>query len=219
MTITLYATNTSNCFKVTTYLELLELKYDVKYLSLPKKEHKEPWFIKLNPNGRLPTLADDSTGITISETGAILQYLADTYDKEHKFSYPHGTKEYYQLLEVLLLQVAGIGPMTGQAFHFVSIDEKIPYAINRYSEESSRLWLVVEEYLNRSSGDYLVGDKFSIADAATFPWFLVSHNVGVDVKKFPKTFAWAQRLAKVPAIQKGLTVPEPTKFNNPEIIN
>lgn len=211
--ITLYTWGTPNGYKVSLYLELLGLKYNVEAIDISKNVQKEDWFLKLNPNGRIPTLVDNSTNITISETGAILQYLADTYDKEHKFSYAHGTKEYYKFLEILTFQVAGLGPIQGQANHFaLYAPEKIPYGIKRYQDETARLYSVIEEYLNRSSGGYLVGDKITGADVAILPWFVFADRVGVDYASFPKTFEWAQKLVADPAIKKGFTVPSKPRF-------
>lgn len=217
MSITLYTAATPNGQKVSLFLELLGLKYNVENIDIMKNVQKEPWFLKLNPNGRIPTLVDNSTDITISETGAILQYLADTYDKEHKFSYPHGSKDYYRVLEVLTFQVAGLGPMQGQANHFTLFaQEKIPYGIKRYQDETARLYSVVEEYLHRSSGGYLVGDKITAADVAVLPWFILADRVGVDFKKFPTTFEWAQKLVANPAIKRGFAVPTKLSFKTPD---
>lgn len=132
--ITLYTWSTPNGYKITIFLELLGVKYTVKPVDVTANAQKEEWFVKLNPNGRVPTLTDEDTGVTISETGAILQYLADTYDKEHKFSYPQGTTEYLKVLEVLTFQVASVAPTQGQALHFgLFSPEKIPYAIDQYT--------------------------------------------------------------------------------------
>lgn len=127
------------------------MKYDVQKVNIREGEQKQDWFVQLNPNGRIPTLVDNSTGVTISQTGAILQYLADTYDKENKFSYKIGTKEYYKQLEYLVFSVAEQGPITGQLSHFTfAAPEKIPYAINRYSTDVKRIVGVFDDILSRN---------------------------------------------------------------------
>lgn len=107
--LTLYTWGTPNGWKISTYLEILHLKYNVVAIDILKNEQKQPDFLKLNPNGRIPTLVDHDKGITISQTGAILLYLAETYDPDHKFSYKYGTPEYWLSLEILVFQVAENG--------------------------------------------------------------------------------------------------------------
>ncbi|CCE86261.1 Piso0_004740 [Millerozyma farinosa CBS 7064] len=209
-TLTLYTWKTPNGYKVSIFLELLELDYETKSLDISTNIQKEDWFLKLNPNGRIPTLVDHSTGITISETGAILQYLADTYDKAHRFSYPHGTKEYYLQLEILYFQMAGVGPMQGQANHFIIYaPEKIPYGITRYKNETKRLYSVVEEYLRRNqhNGPYLVGNHYSISDIAIFGWANSLGKIGIDIEQWPLVSQWFEKLRSFPEVQKGLSVP------------
>ena len=119
--IKLYSVPTPNGIKVSIFLELLKLPYEAVFVDISKNELKSDWFVKLNPNGRIPTITDPNfeTGpVTISQTGAILQYLADQYDKDHKYSYPQGTAEYYKTLEYLIFQVAENGPIQGQLNHF-----------------------------------------------------------------------------------------------------
>lgn len=208
--ITLYTASTPNGYKVSIFLELLGLKYDVHAIDISTNAQKEPWFLALNPNGRIPTLVDASTGITISETAAIIQYLADTYDKENKFSYKVGTKEYYLQLETTYFQMAGLGPMQGQAHHFSFFaPEKIPYGIDRYVNETKRLYSVIELYLERNKDHgFLVGDHLSISDVVSFPWIILSKNIGVDLKlEYPLTYKWTKTIFDIPAVKKGLSVP------------
>lgn len=208
--ITFYTFKTPNGYKISIFLELLGLQYKVKNLDISTNVQKEPWFLELNPNGRIPTIVDHSTGITISETGAILQYLADTYDKDHLYSYEHGTKEYYKYLEILTFAIAGQGPMQGQANHFsLYAPEKIPYGIKRYTEETKRLYSVLDLYLERSKGPYLVGDRLTGADVSVFGWAVFANAIGVDLEQFPRVWTWAKLVAKIPEVQKGLAVPEP----------
>ncbi|CCE86267.1 Piso0_004750 [Millerozyma farinosa CBS 7064] len=208
--LTLYTWKTPNGYKISIFLELLGLKYDTKSIDISKNTQKEDWFLKLNPNGRIPTLVDDSTGITISETGAILQYLADFYDKEHRFSYPKGTKEYYLQLETLYFQMAGVGPMQGQANHFIIYaPEKIPYGVTRYINETKRLYSVVEEYLRRNqhNGPYLVGNHYCISDIALVGWANYLDKLEIDMKQWPLVTQWFEKLKSLPEVQKGFSVP------------
>ncbi|CAH2354402.1 putative glutathione S-transferase-like protein Gedep [[Candida] railenensis] len=206
----LYTAGTPNGHKVTILLELLGLEYDTQKLNFSTSEQKEEWFIKLNPNGRIPTLVDSSTNTTLSETAAILQYLVDTYDKDNKFSYKVGTPLYYKQLEVLYFQMAGIGPMFGQLGHFkITAKDKIPYAIERYENESKRLISVVDEYLkrNKENGLFLVGDHLSIADIAIFSWMVVLHRGDLTLDSWPLTAQWYESIAGLSAVKAGLSKP------------
>lgn len=206
----LYSLATPNGVKVTILLELLGLKYECQRLDISTNVQKEDWFLKLNPNGRIPTLVDPVTGITISETGAIMQYLVDTYDKEHRFSYPAGTKEYYLQLETLFFQMAGIGPMQGQANHFTFFaPQKIEYGIARYKNETKRLYSVVEEYLKRNekNGPYLVGNHYCISDIAIFGWANSLKKLDIDISQWPLTNRWFEKLNSLPEVKNGLSIP------------
>lgn len=203
----LYTAKTPNGIKISIFLELLGLKYDYQLLSIANNGTKEPWFIAKNPNGRIPTLEDKSTGITISESGAILQYLADTYDKDHKYSYKHGTKEYYLQLETLYWQMAGLGPMQGQANHFkLYAPEKIPYGINRYINEAKRLYSVLEIFLknNEKNGPYLVGNHLSISDIASYSWARSAERLGISLEEWPLVAKWFKNIDSIPEVQKGI---------------
>ncbi|RLV88224.1 Disulfide-bond oxidoreductase YfcG [Meyerozyma sp. JA9] len=203
----LYTAKTPNGIKISIFLELLGLKYDYQLLSIANNGTKEPWFIAKNPNGRIPTLEDKSTGITISESGAILQYLADTYDKDHKYSYKHGTKEYYLQLETLYWQMAGLGPMQGQANHFkLYAPEKIPYGINRYINEAKRLYSVLEIFLknNEKNGPYLVGNHLSISDIASYSWARSAERLGISLEEWPLVAKWFRNIDSIPEVQKGI---------------
>ena len=203
---------TPNGHKVSILLELLGLEYEFQELNFERSEQKEPWFVKLNPNGRIPTLVDSSTNIIISETAAIMQYLVDTYDKENKYSYKIGTPLYYKQLEVLYFQMAGIGPMQGQLGHFrFYAPETIPYGIERYEKETKRLYSVVEEYLkrNEANGPYLVGNHLCIADIAIFTWAINLLRPGIDINTWPLVAQWFENIASLPEVKLGLTKPEP----------
>src|SRR5204862_3679939 len=135
---------------------------------MAKNTQKEPWFLEINPNGRIPALTDtftDGKAIRIFESGSILQYLAEQYDTDYKISYPRGTREAYEVNSWLFFQNAGVGPMQGQANHFMRYaPERIEYGINRYVNEARRLYGVLDAHLAKSESGFLVGDHITIAD-------------------------------------------------------
>lgn len=190
-------------------LELLGLKYEVVAVDITSGAQKEDWFIKMNPSGSIPTLVDHSTGITINESAAIMTYLTDTYDKDYKYSFKPGTPEYYKQLEILYFQMSGIGPMQGQAYYFKYGPEKVSYGITRFTEETKRLYGIVNEYLKRNevNGPYLVGNHYSIADLAVLSPIVFYPFIGIDVKEYPLLTKWAKELVKIPEIVKGFTIP------------
>ncbi|KAI0205163.1 glutathione S-transferase [Astrocystis sublimbata] len=175
-------------------------------ISFAKNEQKEPWFLEINPNGRIPALTDtiDGKQIRVFESGAMLQYIVDRYDKDHKVSYPIGTAEYYEVLSWLNWQMGGLGPMQGQLNHFNRYaPEKIQYGIDRYRAEVKRLYSTMNDTLAKSKSGYLVGDRATIADFASWGWVAVGKSSGVDPKGYPALQAWVERLLKRPGVEKG----------------
>lgn len=212
--IKLYTANTPNGFKVTTLLEILGLDYYVRPVDIMKAECKEDWYLKFNPNGRIPSLthADDAGNVThISESAAIMIYLADKFDKDYKVSFPHGSAEYYEMLEWTFFQMAGLGPIKGQ-YHFFShfSPEKDEYVTERFRKEVYRLLGVLEERLERNKTGYLVGDHVSIADLCSYPW-LDGRIVFPGLEDFPRVVQWIEKLREVPEIKAGMQIP-----GNPE---
>jgi glutathione S-transferase len=215
--ITLYTDQTPNGVKVSILLEELGLPYKVVAIDIMKNTQKEPWFLEINPNGRIPAITDASfdggKGIHVMESGSILQYLVDQYDKEHKLSYPHGTREYYEVLQWVFFQNAGVGPMQGQANHFFRYaPEKIPYGIKRYQNETRRLYGVLDARLAKSSSGFLVGDRLTIADITTYGWVRHAGWAGVDIEEFPKLKEWEEKLEVREGVKKGRDVPKPDKI-------
>jgi glutathione S-transferase len=194
---------TPNPWKVLMILEELKLSYDTKSVDLAnlKKETYE----SINPNGRVPTLEDPNTGATIWESGAILEYLVETYDKQHTISFAAGSKEYYESKQWLHYQMSGQGPYFGQAAWFtIYHPEKVPSAVERYVNEISRVTGVLDRSLKGK--EYLVGGKYSYVDAAFVPWFEVaalfwSKEMDLE-KKFPHVNSWLNRVKVRPAIAK-----------------
>lgn len=184
-------------------LEELNVPYEHKFIDFADLK-KEP-FESINPNGRVPAIEDPNTGISIWESGAILEYLVDTYDKQHTISF--ASKEYYESKQWLHFQTSGQGPYFGQAAWFtVYHAEKLPSAIERYVNEIRRVSGVLDRWLENK--EYLVGGKYSYVDAAFVPWFgviavLWSDKIDIE-KEFPHVNAWLDRIKARPAIAKAL---------------
>ncbi|OJI86503.1 hypothetical protein ASPTUDRAFT_187884 [Aspergillus tubingensis CBS 134.48] len=211
--ITLYTAQTPNGIKISIALEELGLPYKVEKIDITKNTQKEPWFLEINPNGRIPALTDtftDGSKIRLFESGSILTYLAEQYDKDHKISYPQGTREYYEQNSWLYFQNAGVGPMQGQANHFHRYaPERIEYGVNRYINETRRLYSVLDAHLAKSKSGYLVGDHVSIADISHWGWIAAAGWAGVDIEEFPNLKAWEERMAAREGVEKGRHVPSP----------
>ncbi|CAL5867863.1 uncharacterized protein PFLUO_LOCUS2084 [Penicillium psychrofluorescens] len=203
---------TPNPWKVLMILEELKVPYEPKPVDLD--DVKKEAYVSVNPNGRVPALEDPNTGITIWESGAILEYLVDTYDKQHTISFPAGSKEYYESKQWLYYQMSGQGPYFGQAVWFtIYHPEKLPSALERYVDEIRR----VSGVLNRSlqNKEYLVGGKYSYVDAAFVPWFEVAAlfwSTEMDLEKsFPHVNSWLNRIKARPAIAKTIDDKEKAK--------
>ncbi|KAG8988120.1 glutathione S- transferase, nitrogen catabolite repression regulator [Tulasnella sp. JGI-2019a] len=234
--ILLYTAATPNGLKTSILLEELKaaygLEYTTKTLNFGKNEQKEPWFIDINPNGRIPAIVDETRdNFKVFETAAITLYLTQHYDPEFKFSFDASkdANNYSEALQWIFFIHGGIGPMQGQAGHFFRFaSEKIPYGINRYIAETKRLYSVLE--LRLKSRDYLAGDgkgKFSIADINGFPWVRSHTLIGITeeelAKDYPGVDAWLKRIEARPAVYAGLGVPsrnkKPTKEEQEQYAN
>ncbi|KAL1591340.1 hypothetical protein SLS60_012084 [Paraconiothyrium brasiliense] len=207
--IELLTAATPNGQKISIFLEELGLRYTTTAIDLSKDEQKTPDFLATNPNGRIPALIDHSrNSFRVFESGAILLYLAEHYDSEARFSFQQ-VDEHSEMLQWLFFQNAGVGPIQGQANHFYRYaPEKIQYGIDRYQNETRRLYAVLETRL--ASRDYLVGKgagKFSIADISTFTWVRWAPWAGIELEGFPRLKAWAERIEAREGVKKGLGVP------------
>jgi len=199
MTIKLYTAATPNGWKISIALEEMGLPYEVRVIDFATQEQKADWYVKLNPNGRIPTLDDD--GFIMFESGAILIYLAE---KTGKFL-PRDVHGRSRVLQSLMFQMSGIGPMMGQAnVFFRYFPEKIPPVIERYQREVMRLFGVLERQL--ASHEYIAG-KYSIADMALWPWVSGYEWSGVSVAEFPNLERWLALVGARPAVQAGRDVP------------
>lgn len=177
----------------------------------------DSWFLAINPNGRIPALTDtfpaDGQKIHLFESGSILQYLVEHYDPTHKISYPQGTREAYEVNNWLFFQNAGVGPMQGQANHFNRYaPERIEYGVNRYVNETRRLYSVLDKHLSTSKSGYLIGDHVSIADISHWGWVAAAGWAGVEIDEFPALKAWEERMAGREGVERGRHVPDPHKM-------
>ena len=200
--IDLYTAATPNGKKVSIMLEELGTSYRVHALNLSELEHKEPWFLKINPNGKIPAIVDNDDGTTVFESGAILIYLADKFGG---FLPPASDRRRTTCIQWLMFQMSGVGPMQGQLNVFLKYaPEKIPYAIKRYTEETKRLYSVLDERL--SEVEYLA-EEYSIADIATWPWINAYGWAEIDLEAFPNLIKWHAQVGERPAVIKGKEIP------------
>lgn len=200
--ITLYTAPTPNGVKISILLEELGLEYKVHPINLGALEQKEEWYLKLNPNGRIPTIVDhDNNDFAVFESGAILVYLAEKYGK----FLPQTLNERSTVMQWLFFQMSGVGPMMGQAHVFkLYAPTKIQYAIDRYVNESRRLFEVLER---RLEGRLYLADEYSIADISNFTWVRIHNHAGIPMEGLKNVQAWLDRIAARPAVQKGLDIP------------
>jgi len=197
--ITLYTAATPNGWKVSIALEEMGLPYAVRVIDFATNEQKADWYVKLNPNGRIPTLTDD--GFALFESGAILIYLAE---KTGRFL-PRDTQTRSRVFQWLMFQMSAVGPMMGQANVFLRyFPEKIQPAIDRYQREVTRLFGVLDRQL--AAHEYVVGE-YSIADMALWPWVSGYEWSGVTVDEFSNLQRWLAKVGERPAVQAGRDVP------------
>jgi glutathione S-transferase/GST-like protein len=199
MAFTLYTAPTPNGWKISIALEEMGLPYEVKVVDFASNEQKSPWYVKLNPNGRIPTLVDD--GFALFESGAILIYLAE---KTGRFL-PHDVQGRSRVIQWLMFQMSAVGPMMGQANVFLRyFPEKIQPAIDRYQREVTRLFGILDQQL--ATHDYIAGD-YSIADMALWPWVSGYEWSGVSIAEFANLQRWLAKVGDRPAVQAGRDVP------------
>ncbi|MGB0619556.1 MAG: glutathione S-transferase family protein [Myxococcota bacterium] len=201
--IDLYTAPTPNGHKASVTLEELGLDYTAHAVNLPKNEQKEEWFLKLNPNGRIPVIVDREEGdLAVFETGAIMVYLAEKAGR----LLPTDVKGRAETMQWLMFQMGGIGPMMGQAnvFHRY-FPEKLPSVIDRYQNESRRLFEVIERGLEGK--EWLAADQYTIADIANYCWVKTYKWSGVSIEGLPNLQRWLKAIRPRPAVDRGLAVP------------
>lgn len=203
--IDLYTWTTPNGRKVSILLEELGVAYTAHAIDITKDEQFAPDFLKIAPNNRIPAIVDQETGQTLMETGAIMLYLADKYGQ-----FSCEGPEYWRMMEWLMWQMGGLGPMLGQVHHFVKYNKgKSDYAEERYSKEAARLYRVLNTRLD--GRDYIAGEgrgSYSIADMACWPWVSRFEWQEIDMNAFPNVRDWYLRIAERPAVQRGYKVPK-----------
>ena len=199
--IDLYTWTTPNGRKISIMLEELSLPYKTIGVNIGKDEQFEPDFLKISPNNKIPAIVDQDDGVSLMESGAILIYLAEKTGQ----LMPNSGRGKYEVLEWLMLQMGGVGPMLGQTHHFVFYNEgKSRYAEERYLKETARIYGVLDRRLGDK--EYLAGD-YSIADIATWPWIARYPRQRMELRDYPNLLRWYKVIANRPAVQRGYDVP------------
>lgn len=207
--IDVYSWPTPNGHKVHIMLEecgqRLGRDWQVHPVNIGAGEQFQPEFLRISPNNKIPALVDavgpDGKPISLFESGAILVYLASKFGK----LLPRSDRDRFEVLQWLMFQMGGVGPMLGQAHHFrIYAPQPIDYAINRYTNEARRLYGVMNQRLK--SRPYLGGRRYSIADIAVYPWLRSWQNQGIDWTDYPELKAWFDQIGERPAVQRGLAV-------------
>jgi GST-like protein len=203
--IDVYSWATPNGHKVHIMLEECGLPYRVIPVNIGTGDQFKPEFLKISPNNKIPAIVDpdgpDGKPISLFESGAILLYLAA---KTGKFL-PETDREKFEVLQWLMFQMGGVGPMLGQAHHFrIYAPEKIDYAVNRYSNEAKRLYGVMDQQL--ANNKYIAGPQYTIADIAIFPWLRSWQNQGITWADYPRLKKWFDLISERPAVQRGVAV-------------
>jgi glutathione S-transferase/GST-like protein len=200
--IDLYTAATPNGWKASIALEELELPYDLHVLDLRSGDQKQPWFTAINPNGRIPAIVDrGNDDFAVFESGAILLYLAERTGR----LMPSDEKGRSRVVQWLMFQMGGIGPMMGQANVFTRyFPERLPSVVDRYRRESRRLFEVLDGQLAKE--EYLAGD-YSIADIANWSWVQTYEWPGVEVEGLPHLQRWLDSIGERPAVRKGIVTP------------
>jgi GST-like protein len=200
--IDLYTWTTPNGRKASIMLEELGLPYTAHAIDISKGEQFQPDFLKISPNNRIPAIIDRDTGFHLMESGAILMYLAEKTGK----LMPKAEHLRYRVVEWLMWQMGGIGPMLGQVHHFVKYNKgKAPYAEERYLKEAHRLYGVLDKRLTDLE---FVADEYSIADIATWPWISRYEWQTIDLNQYSNVKRWYVAIAKRPAVERGYHVPK-----------
>ncbi len=206
--IDLYTWSTSNGRKASIMLEELGADYTVHPIHIGKGDQFTPEYLAINPNGKIPAIVDsdgpNGGPITVFESGAILIYLAEKYGR----FLPAEPVARMEVIQWLMFQMGGIGPIFGQVHHFLrAAKEKVPYGIERYGTEARRLYGVLDRRLD--GRDHLAGDGYSIADIATWPWVLRHEWQQVDLAEYPNVKRWFDAVGSRPAVQSGIQIPPP----------
>ena len=204
--IDLYTWSTPNGRKISIMLEECALPYRVHTIDIGRGDQFTPEFVAISPNSKIPAIVDqegpEGKPLALFESGAILLYLSWKTDK----FLPRGIVEQFEVIQWLMFQMGGVGPMFGQTHHFLrSAPEPVPYAIERYSKETRRLYGVLNSHLE---GREFLGSEYSVADIATYPWVARYDWHKVDLNDFPAVKSWFDRIGNRSAVQAGMSVPQ-----------
>jgi GST-like protein len=205
--IDVYSWTTSNGRKVNIMVEELGIEYAMHPVNIGKDDQFTPAFAAINPNRKIPAIVDrDGPGgrpYTLFESGAILMYLGE----KHGRFFPQETAARYEVVQWLMWQMGGVGPNFGQAHHFRrAAKEKVPYAIKRFTDETRRLWGVLDDRLK--DNEWVAAGEYTIADMAIFPWCLRYEWQGVALEEFPNARRWFDAIMARPAVRRGLEIPK-----------
>jgi GSH-dependent disulfide-bond oxidoreductase len=203
--IELYTWGTPNGKKVSIMIEEIGIPYEVRPINLQQGDQFKPEYLAINPNNKIPAIIDtdgpDGKPLTLFESGAILMYLAEKTGK----LWPKDTRKRYEVIQWLMFQMGGVGPMFGQANYFFRAQEKVPQAIDRFHKEALRLYKVLDQQL--ASREFLAGE-YSIADIATYPWVWRHEMHQIKLEDFPKVKRWYDAISARPAVQRGMAIPK-----------
>jgi GST-like protein len=203
--IQLYTWVTPNGKKVSIMLEEIGIPYEIHAVNLGQGDQFKPEYLAINPNNKIPAIIDpDGPGgkpFTLFESGAILHYLAEKSGK----LWPADLRQRYTVIQWLMFQMGGVGPMFGQANYFYRLKEKVPYAIERFHKEARRLYNVLDQELARK--EYLA-DEYSIADIATYPWVWRHEIHQVKLEEYPNVKRWYETISERPAVKRGMEIPK-----------
>ena len=203
--IQLYTWGTPNGKKASIMLEEVALPYEVHAVNFGQNDQFKPEYLAINPNNKIPAIIDpDGPGgkpLKLFESGAILMYLAEKSGK----LWPADLAQRYTVIQWLMFQMGGVGPMFGQANYFFRLEEKVPYAIERFHKEAKRLYNVLNQELGRH--EYLAGE-YSIADIATYPWVGRHDGHHVKLEEYPNVKRWYEQIGQRPAVQRGMEIPK-----------
>tara|TARA_B100001559_G_C16434402_1_gene591323 strand:+ start:224 stop:919 length:696 start_codon:yes stop_codon:yes gene_type:complete len=205
--IDLYTWPTPNGNKVHILLEELKVNYKVIPININKGDQFKKSFLRISPNNKMPAIVDHNgpsrKQISVFESGAILIYLAEKYGK----FLPKTSRGRFEVIQWLMFQMASVGPMLGQTHHFRNYSpKKIPYAIDRYTNEATRIYGVINRRLSKSK--FIANNSYSIADMAIFPWIRPFENQGQDLNQYPHLKKWFDKINNRPATKRGLSVLE-----------
>ncbi|MDT8321359.1 MAG: glutathione S-transferase N-terminal domain-containing protein [Xanthomonadales bacterium] len=200
--IDLYTWATPNGRKISIALEELGLSYDVHPINIFEGDQFTPGFTAVSPNQKIPAIVDHEMDINLMESGAILMYLADKTGR----LLPRGTKPYWETIQWLMWQKGGLGPMLGQAHHYLEFNRgKAPYSEDRYLKEAQRLYSVLNRQL--AGRQYLAAGEYTIADIASWPWVARFEFQRIDLGDYPNVRDWYLRIAERPAVKAGFMIP------------